>query len=285
VRIQLKIKKAKANLSKAAFVAKENAKSILSTAPGLKILFSPDYGNEKVIRRCFSLSRHKIKFAAFTPENIRESDLIVPLLIRDVRLLQKSRELLENNLIKIPNEDVVNLCDNKYLFNTTLIGKGFQNFIPKIGTDLPLPFMLKKKVTWSGDFCYAISNAEQKAKYSELINSDDYFCQEIIGGVNEYATHILFKDGKIVETLTVEYTFYDEIPINGKSSFAYTQIVKCKHLDTFSSILNAIGYEGLCCFDYKVKDGKPKIFEINPRFGGSLGNYFISFINSLKSVA
>jgi predicted ATP-grasp superfamily ATP-dependent carboligase len=285
VKIKLKINKAKANISKAAFVAKENAKSILSPKPGLRILFSPDYGNEKVIRRCFSLSRHKIKFADFTPENIKENDLIIPLLIRDVRLAQKSRELLENNLIKIPSEDVVNLCDNKYLFNATLVRKGFENFVPKIGTDLPLPFMLKKKVTWAGDFCYAITNAEQKAKYNELINSEDYFCQEVIDGVHEYATHILFKDGKIVETLTVEYTFYDEVPINGKSSFAYTKIVKCKHLDTFASILNAIGYEGLCCFDYKIKAGKPKIFEINPRFGGSLGNYFMSFINNLKSVA
>lgn len=285
MKIQLKVKKAKANLSKAAFVAIENARSILSSKPGLKILFSANYGNEKTIRRCFSLSRHKIKFAAFTPENIRESDLVVPLLIHDVRLLQKSPDLLENNPIKIPNEEVVNLCDNKYLFNTTLVEKGFQDFVPKIGTDLRLPFMLKKKVTWAGDFCYVISDAETKAKYRELINSDEYFCQEIIGGVNEYATHILFKDGKIVETLTVEYTFYDEIPINGKSGFAYTKIVKCNFLDIFSSILNAIGYEGLCCFDYKIEDGKPKIFEINPRFGGSLGNYFISFLNNLKSAA
>jgi predicted ATP-grasp superfamily ATP-dependent carboligase len=285
MKIQLKIKKAKANLSKAAFVAREKVKSILSPKPGLRILFSADYGNEKTIRRCFSLSRHKIKFAAFTRENIRESDLVVPLLIHDVRMLQKSRDLLENNPIKIPKEEVVNLCDNKYLFNTTLVKKGFQDFVPKIGTDLRLPFMLKKKVTWAGDFCYVISDAETKEKYSELINSNDYFCQEIIGGVNEYATHILFKDGKIVKALTVEYTFYDEIPINGKSGFAFTKIVKCNCLDTFAAILNAIGYEGLCCFDYKIEDGKPKIFEINPRFGGSLANYFISFINNLKSAA
>ena len=81
MKIQLKIKKAKADLFKAIFVATENVKSILSPKPGLRILFSPDYGNEKVIRRGFSLSRHKIKFAAFTPENIRDSDLVVPLLI------------------------------------------------------------------------------------------------------------------------------------------------------------------------------------------------------------
>lgn len=283
--IELKIKKAGANLSKLAFVATGSFKALLSPKPGLKILFSANYGNEKSIRRGFSLSKHKIRFAPFTPENIRDSDLVIPLLIQDVRLLQKSRALLENNPIKIPTEAVVNVCDNKYIFNKTLVEKGFQDFVPKIGTNLPLPFMLKKKVTWSGDYCYLISDAETKAKYEELLNSDDYFCQEIIGGVNEYATHVLFKNGKIVETLTVEYTFYDEVPINGKSGFAYTKIVKCKCLDTFSFILSAIGYEGLCCFDYKIVDGKPKIFEINPRFGGSLGNYFFTFLDSLEPAA
>ena len=283
--IKLKIKKAGANLSKAAFIAKESVKALLSPKPGLKILFSANYGNEKTIRRAFSLSKHKIRFAPFTPENIRESDLVIPLLIHDVRLLQKSRDLLGNNPIKIPSEEVVNICDNKYLFNKTLVEKGFQDFIPKIGTNLPLPFMLKKKVTWAGDYCYLISDAEKQAAYSGLIKNDDYFCQEIIGGANEYATHILFKDGKIVKTLTVKYTFYDEVPINGKSGFAYTEIVECECLDVFVLILSAIDYEGLCCFDYKIADGKPKIFEINPRFGGSLGNYFFTFLDSLEPAA
>lgn len=283
--VKLKIKKFAANLCKAAFLARGNAKAFLTRGRRLKILFSANYGNEKTIRRAFSFSRHKIRFAPFTPENIRESDLVIPLLIQDVRLLQKSRDLLENNPIKIPSEEVVNLCDNKYLFNQTLVEKGFQEFVPKIGTNLSLPFMLKKKVTWAGDDCYLISDTEKKAKYEGFINSDDYFCQEIIGGVKEYATHILFKNGKIAETLTVKYTFYDEIPINGKSGFAYTRIVKCEHLETFGSILRAIGYEGLCCFDYKIADGKPKIFEINPRFGGSLGNYFFTFLDNLEPAA
>ena len=87
------------------------------------------------------------------------------------------------------------------------------------------------------------------------------------------------------KTIKLRYTFYDEIPINGKSGFAYTRIAKCKCLATFSSILTAIGYEGLCCFDYKIANGKPKIFEINPRFGGSLGNYLFSFLNNLDSAA
>ncbi|MGH8049795.1 MAG: hypothetical protein ACREPB_03945, partial [Arenimonas sp.] len=36
-----------------------------------------------------------------------------------------------------------------------------------------------------------------------------------------------------------------------------------------------------CCFNYKVRDGQAMILEINPRFGGSLCQYFISFIRHL----
>ena len=62
----------------------------------------------------------------------------------------------------------------------------------------------------------------------------------------------------------------------------YSYISQCDYLDKFSAILNSIGYEGLCCFDYKVINGKPQIFEINPRFGGSLSAYFFTFLKKLN---
>jgi hypothetical protein len=31
-----------------------------------------------------------------------------------------------------------------------------------------------------------------------------------------------------------------------------------------------LNFQGLCCFNYKLVDGQPVIFELNPRFGGSL---------------
>jgi predicted ATP-grasp superfamily ATP-dependent carboligase len=133
-----------------------------------------------------------------------------------------------------------------------------------------------------GISCHFISSPDQKDEFRELISSPDYFCQEIIEGTNEYATHILFKDQKIVTSLTIRYEFYDRIFINGKAGFVCTKIRECDHLDTFAAILEAIGFEGLCCFDYKIVNGKPKIFEINPRFGGSLSSYFFTFLHQLN---
>jgi predicted ATP-grasp superfamily ATP-dependent carboligase len=34
--------------------------------------------------------------------------------------------------------------------------------------------------------------------------------------------------------------------------------------------LQAFDYSGTSCFNYKIADGRPKLFEINPRPGGSL---------------
>ncbi len=37
------------------------------------------------------------------------------------------------------------------------------------------------------------------------------------------------------------------------------------------------------CINYKVVNGQPVIFEINPRFGGSLSLFFFSFLRHLTS--
>jgi predicted ATP-grasp superfamily ATP-dependent carboligase len=280
--IGFKIKRFGANVLKANFFALGIARAILSPRPPIRILFSANQYSEKNIRRGFRFLRHKINFNAFTQENIRKSDLVVPLNIDDVRILQKSRHWVENNPIPIPSLSALNICDDKYLFSKTLTEKGFKDTIPKTGNDLPLPFMLKKRVTMGGISCHFISSPDQKDEFRELISSPDYFCQEIIEGTNEYATHILFKDQKIVTSLTIRYEFYDRIFINGKAGFVCTKIRECDHLDTFAAILEAIGFEGLCCFDYKIVNGKPKIFEINPRFGGSLSSYFFTFLHQLN---
>ena len=53
-----------------------------------------------------------------------------------------------------------------------------------------------------------------------------------------------------------------------------TEVNHDKFLNDFENILSLMNYQGICCFNYKILDGKPKIFEINPRFGGTMP-YFI----------
>ena len=77
----------------------------------------------------------------------------------------------------------------------------------------------------------------------------------MILGKKEYATHILFVDGEIVNSLNIEYSFDNASPIKGKDKTLNKSIVNCPYLEIFTDILKLVKYEGLCCFNYKEVDG------------------------------
>ncbi|MEE9355328.1 MAG: ATP-grasp domain-containing protein [Methylococcaceae bacterium] len=246
-----------------------------------KILFSIKEEWKPAIIRGFASTKHEIMFDELTTENIVLYDLVVPLTINDIIFLDETRHLIEKNLIPIPRRESVLLCDDKYRFNRTLIENGFGEFIPKIDCKQIYPYILKKRIDDWGENSHIISNAQEEQKYSHLINNQNYFCQEVIPGSEEYATHILFKDRKILCVINNKYGFKSELPIKGKDKEESRKICSCPYLESFTTILNFLEFEGLCCINYKIHQGIPYIFEINPRFGGTLAKYFFSFLRHL----
>jgi predicted ATP-grasp superfamily ATP-dependent carboligase len=277
-----KIQRFWANISKAMFFALSASKEILNPRPELRILFSEKCAGEKIIRNGFRLLHHQVDFDVFSPEKIKNYDLVIPLNMEDLRAMHEMPELINGQLIPIPDIKAINICDDKLLFNKVLGDNGFQEFLPKAVNDLQFPFFLKKRVSWGGNDCYFILNADQKEKYTEFINSPDYICQEIIKGKDEFDTHILYKNHQIVASMNIKNHFANDVYLKGKDDFIYTKIVECPYLDLFAEILETIGFEGLCCFNYKEHRGKPAIFEINPRFDGSLSRYFFTFLRNLS---
>src|SRR3546814_4269862 len=52
---------------------------------------------------------------------------------------------------------------------------------------------------------HIIVNREQEEALSEKLGDPAYFAQELVAGPIEYATHVLFKGGRIVCSLDIEY--------------------------------------------------------------------------------
>ena len=150
-----------------------------------------------------------------------------------------------------------------------------------MGTQSVYPYILKKRIDAWGKNTFIITNAYIEQEFAHLLRDPDYFTQELIPGQCEYATHIVFKENKIACSINIEHAFSSNTPIKGKDQRIYSKICHCPFLDLFSSILMLIGFEGLCCINYKVNRNIPHILEINPRFGGSLRPYFFSFIRQL----
>lgn len=269
-------------LGKKYYVAVEKCLSNMLCRRKIKILFSKKDDWEPEIRKGFRSTRHEISFGILSPENVVKYDLIVPLTIEDISKLNKFRHLIDNNPIPVPNIESLKLCNDKSLFNQILITNNFGDFIPETGDNVQYPYILKKKIDEWGQNSHIVLDKKQEQKYSDILSNPDYFRQKVIFGNYEYAAHILFSKQKIVYSLGIEYYFMDKYFIKGKDKTLTTKICHCPYLDIFADILNLIGFEGLCCFNYKVAGNRPLIFEVNPRFGNSLSPFFFSFIRHLN---
>jgi glutathione synthase/RimK-type ligase-like ATP-grasp enzyme len=232
----------------------------------MKILFA----NSKkdwipLIAKGFELSQHEIFFADLSSSDINSFDLIVPLTIQDLSYLNKVLGLLANNAIPLPTIASIMLCNNKYLLNQALAIKGFSEFIPQIGFTHQYPYVLKKRIDEWGQNSHLIFNKQQEQLFLVNLIHPDYFVQAFIAGADEFATHILFKNKKIVHSITIKHSHEMDAYIRGRDKTISSKVCECAYLELFSSMLIAIGFEGLCCIDYKVVDNHPFILEINPR--------------------
>lgn len=249
----------------------------------LRILFSQKEQWEPELRAGFRFAPYDIQFGELTAANIKDYDLVVPLTMDDCRFLSDHQAVQRHNLIPVAPRAALELCDDKQAFNEKLRELGYGHLLPDDVQEGDYPYLLKKSVDHWGANSYIIRDAQQEHRMRHLRTQPDFYRQACVRGSSEYATHVLFMNGRIVKALTMEYRFDKELYIKGKDSPLGKYKVRTRHQALFTELLDAIGYEGLCCINYKQVDGQPLIFEINPRFGGSLSLYFFSFIRRLRN--
>lgn len=244
--------------------------------PPMNILFSPSPWERELVR-IFRHTRHTVSFAELNGSNGASFDLAIPLTIGDSKSLFNNPDLYPNNRYTLPEAGIVDLLDDKPRFNKKLSDMGHGRYIPS-GDGRNLPLMVKVNSGYYGDGCHVLRTEEDRVLHQDKLASPDYFTQEMIVGKREYAIHILIRNGRIIKSLGVEYRFDHPLPIKGQDAPREVVLVNDPYLRVWESILAELGYEGLCCVNYKMKDGVPLLLEINPRFGGSLATFFISFL-------
>jgi hypothetical protein len=260
------------------FITKEKIDLKKSFSKPYHILFSKKEIWNDIILKSFKRTLIEVHFEEFTHSDFSKYDLVVPLVVSDLLICIDRKAELRNQIIPIPSLDAFNICNNKLEFSRILSENGLNDFIPKTGNSLNYPYILKKETGEYGKTTFVINNNEEESMHKELLNDGKHFKQELIKGNKEYASHIVFKNGKIASHTRICYTYDRELYVQGKLIYVSKAICIPKFEAEFTKVLSAINYEGLCCIDYKVKDGLPKIFEINPRFGGSLTDYFFSVL-------
>ncbi len=237
-----------------------------------RILFSPKPSVERMLAtklKGFEASYRPFDDPALDPD---DHDLVVPLRLDAMRFLNSPAGARLRPKALLPSDAVLDLCSDKLAFARKLLSFGYGANIPAIEGDFTPPYMLKKRQDEWGKNSHIIRSGADEERLGALLASPDYYRQEFVPGAAEYATHMLVHgtDVTYCGTVRIDFAAADTVFREGVKPLGFTRAHNPDHVRLFARILVQIGFEGLCCFDYKVVDGVAKIFELNPRFGGSL---------------
>lgn len=230
---------------------------------------------EPAIRRFSRFLRHELLFEEdlrkIKPEDV---DLIIPL--TGNWIFEAPDDL--RRLMPVPSIAAYRLCENKKRLNDFLVHQAWISIIPRADLGV-FPRIVKPCVGGNSTGCVIVAN--QKEYDSLPKEGEPSFDQEFVLGDREYACHLLTDQEGVLKCLTIEYLYDHKTPIKMIDVPIKKRIVKELFLDSWAQILQILDYQGISCVNYKVRDGKPYLLEINPRVGGSLAEYLFCFVPAI----
>jgi carbamoylphosphate synthase large subunit len=245
------------------------------------------------IEMTINRSRFRSQFGNLDLEDFTNFDCVVPLQLADYAALQnKNNEGFLGQKFWSPNPNVVDLCDDKLVLNRFLLGGEFAQLVPPLreSNNSHFPYIVKKRRDTWGQNSFIVRNAEDERALATTLQSPEYFCQTYISGAEEFALHMLLINNEVVYAKTIKHEMQNDYCVMGaRNKSRMTYLEKSEHLAIFSRILAGLGFTGTCCINYKMHNGLPMLFEINPRFGASLSGdinrYLEAYLISLGIVA
>jgi hypothetical protein len=214
--------------------------------------------------------RYLPSFVDLAKASLDDFDAVIPIRTVDYPPLAQRPELRGHRFFH-PSAEVVALCDDKLRLAEFLVAEGFSEFVPCLRSPgPPYPYVWKKRRGHWGKQCHIVHGARDERVFD--LSDPDWFAQELVRGSLEFATHILRVDGKIRYVSTFAHEMAGVSLVQGvqQQPLSSRLLSECAHLPLFSQILALLSYEGTACFDYKEVEGRPLLFEINPRYGGTL---------------
>ncbi len=204
-------------------------------------------------------------------DSLDEFDWVLPLNCSDTEYLNERFPTERGFKFLAPSDDTMRLAHNKIEFNRYLQEQGFAEFVPTLECR-EYPFVLKRAEDAGGIHSFLIETESDWNNYRNHASSSEYFTQTYVPGDTEFTTHI-FAGPDHFKTITVRFRMNRQRYIRGARMQPFRNVdidlVTSPFTKLFASILTPLGFRGFGCFNYKVLDGVPMIFEFNPRIGGS----------------
>lgn len=232
-----------------------------------RILFGDHSTQAPAIARFVDHGRFDVRFEPFEGADMLDADLVVPLRIDQFAPARAANGDGRRRAV-LPDAALLDLCDDKLAFNRRLIALGFGELVPELLPDMPTsyPYIRKSR---RGDYGQGIRMVRAPGDDAAI---PDSFTQRAVEGAEEEVLHLLRVDGAIRFALAYRYVMGGALTVRGAVDRPLDTVPADPQpaMAPCTAILDAIGFEGTCCFNYKWDGGRPMILEMNPRFGGSL---------------
>ena len=136
------------------------------------------------------------------------------------------------------------------------------------------PCVLKRTDFAAGHGIAVISSASEGEALlkSPLYANEPYVLQEAISGTTDYCTFCVLKNGRLLWSRTFVNEIATPLTIRGEGNVLRRISVETPDSTArqIETVLAPVSYSGPCNIDYKLDGDRLRIFEINPRLGGSL---------------
>lgn len=251
--------------------------------PRSRVFFGDCPQRQTGVRRHLDRTRFRATFANGSQDwgDLRSFDLIVPFHKRDYAHLRTalSQGRCRPEALLIPAPGTVEMLEDKRALGHWMIEAGHRHWVP----------------LWDGRFPCIVKEAGRNfGRGAHLVQCQDDLdrlrhatrksmaVQRLIPGVWEFATHVAARSGRILSSHTRRYRMPGPDCIKGHAvkpiRMGWTP---CPCPEAVATIIADLGYTGTCCIDYKMVEGAPKVFEINPRMGSSLPGRINAYLDDL----
>lgn len=218
-------------------------------------------------------------------------DAVIPITLDDHEVIERVKAAGERvRAISIPSAQR-DLCDDKLTFAKRLAALGYGDHVPRhleFGTmsAIDFPAVVKMRRSAAGRGTFIVSSAAELEAHIPLLSAGDAFLQELIPGDEEFAAHLLMHDGLLVFTSVIQYRMQRENLVKGYQHKPLKRqwLSQAPFKPLWHAVLRDLGLQsGTFCIDYRIRGGKPVIFEINPRLGasltGNMSNYLRVYVS------
>ncbi len=242
-----------------------------------RILFGNHPTQMPAIARYIDHARYEASFAPLDAVDLARFDLVVPLRVDQI---EAARPAVALGRAVLPSPDLVALCDDKLALNLWLIERGFGDVVPELLGRQPDAFPYIRK-TRRGDFGIGCRMVRGPGE-DDGSDDPDVFRQRAVPGAHEYVLHLLRIGGRIRFHVAYRYDMGQPLGVRGEVDrpASIEPVDPGDVLGACADILDAMGYEGTCCFNYKLEDGALRLLEVNPRFGGSLVGVVTDYVSA-----